>query len=81
MRFLRFGTESCHLNACPSGVLPFLPESYPSVEIESRPHSGGGGIRIAYCLGPWPYAFVHFPMFHTGPSLVGFSFRPLSVVR
>jgi hypothetical protein len=44
------------------------------------PLGGGGGIRT-YWLEPELYAFVHFPMFHTGPSLVGFSFRPLSVVR
>ncbi len=63
-------------------LLAFPRDSYPpALKPNPAPARGGGGIRTDSCLEPEPYAFVHLPMFHTGPSSVGFSMRPLRLVR
>jgi hypothetical protein len=42
---------------------------------------GGGGLGVATGSARRRYVFVHLLMFQTGPSFVGFSFRPFMAVR
>src|SRR5213592_744724 len=65
---------------CPPGF-ELSRESFPLFETESRPRSEAGAGFEDSCLEQELYAFTHLLMFHTGPSEVGFSFRPFRVVR
>jgi hypothetical protein len=70
--------------ACPEvGIKadPRLSLARPPCKRNPAPALGGDGIRFETGLEPVPYAFVHLLMFHTGPSLVGFSRSPFNAVR
>jgi hypothetical protein len=67
----------------PVRVIPCFPEflAPPSLNGIPPPLGAEAGFAVTSCLEREPYAFVHLLMFQTGPSLVGFSLRPLRVDR